>query len=44
MPQPSLPKNDSELAKRNGDLRDQQQAYQYDPYLKPSLILNSISI
>ncbi|MFM7886987.1 MAG: hypothetical protein ACKPCM_09905 [Pseudanabaena sp.] len=44
MPQPYLSQNDLDLAKRNGDLRDQQQAYQYDLYLKPSLILNSINI
>ena len=43
MPQPSLPQNDSELAKRNDDLRDQQQAYQYDhDYLSPLVLLKEV--
>lgn len=43
MPQPYLPQNDPDLAKRNDDLRDQQQAYQYDhDYLSPLVLLKEV--
>jgi arachidonate 15-lipoxygenase len=43
MPQPYLPQNDPELAKRSNDLSDQRQAYQYDhDYLSPLVLLKEV--
>jgi arachidonate 15-lipoxygenase len=43
MPQPYLPQNEPNSAKRNADLRNQLQAYQYDyDYLSPLVLLKEV--
>ncbi|AFZ14357.1 Arachidonate 15-lipoxygenase [Crinalium epipsammum PCC 9333] len=43
MPQPYLPQNEPNPEKRNNDLSDQQQAYEYDyKYLPPLVLLKKI--